>query len=1076
MPQNLEVRLSFLPNFTGLDRFVRGIENRMERVRALQLRLERGAQQTSQLLNTVATAASGAAVINFFRQGSQAGVEFNATLEQAELGIAAVLKQFDRKGEYQNFDDAITEAGNAIDLLKAKAISSPASFSALVQAFQGTVGPMTAANIQLRDQVDLIVNMSQALAGLGIRDEQILQETRALITGNINADAAAAKILGITAADITAAKQRGELFEFLSSKIAAFAEAGERGAGTLNTLKSNLGDAFEQRTADTATRLTDKLKEFYASATDFVQSPTFTALFTTLNDKIAGIVEAGSWLVEWMADLGALSQVFISIGSSAGTALVPILALGAAGVVLRGAFGGLLSLATPLRLLFVLLSGVDFVDAVRDMRLFNRELGTVKTFALANWGQRIAAGLAAVGVAAAALAVGSAVIKGLEQAAINRLEREDAIRQSMVDQTQELRDQVRAATTLAELRNVGTSAQEQAQALVTQIADLEERQQRAQANRDQAIANGADPFMASLSFRGLSKEEADRLPIMKQQLVELYRTMKLLRDPQAVLASQEQEAATKSNEAAVDELVKKLAELRIKWDEARLAQMAPGDRARELLARREALYAELDALGQDANDPRNEAQRLNLQIRIAAVTNDITAAQKELQQATEDTARAAQERELYLLETQALQAEAAGNTVLAEQLREQISELEQIRDLGEQHRDMVESRLEAERAVSAEKRAQLAIEQELSNRIANVRAALTVVQASPLLTDTQKEAAQRAAFDDVNRALEERIQLLQRQAQSASGDEAQTIQQRIDGYRAEQQAIEGQLAAIQQLTPRQGAIAGLVDYLNTIPTLAERARQSLGSIAQSLQQGIGRALDGLFTRTMKWGDAFREIGTSVVRGVLDSLINLASQWIVQQLIMAVMGKALQAAQLAALAPIAAAQAALWAPAATAASIATLGAAAVEGAAMAKAAILTSAIGFATGGLVSGPGTGTSDSIAARLSNGEFVQPAAAVSHYGADFMEAIRNRTFDPARAVASSITRPATASQGGGYGGGGAGGGMDPRAFVEAFAGKVQFVAVNSDAEARRIQQKGQAEGDIVIMVERNFGIRRKR
>lgn len=38
--------------------------------------------------------------------------------------------------------------------------------------------------------------------------------------------------------------------------------------------------------------------------------------------------------------------------------------------------------------------------------------------------------------------------------------------------------------------------------------------------------------------------------------------------------------------------------------------------------------------------------------------------------------------------------------------------------------------------------------------------------------------------------------------------------------------------------------------------------------------------------------------------------------------------------------------------------------------------------FAGGGRVSGPGTGTSDSILARLSNGEFVMRADAVSHYG----------------------------------------------------------------------------------------------
>lgn len=47
-------------------------------------------------------------------------------------------------------------------------------------------------------------------------------------------------------------------------------------------------------------------------------------------------------------------------------------------------------------------------------------------------------------------------------------------------------------------------------------------------------------------------------------------------------------------------------------------------------------------------------------------------------------------------------------------------------------------------------------------------------------------------------------------------------------------------------------------------------------------------------------------------------------------------------------------------------------------------------GFAEGGYVAGPGTATSDSIPARLSNGEYVMPADTVRHFGRDFMDGIR--------------------------------------------------------------------------------------
>lgn len=61
--------------------------------------------------------------------------------------------------------------------------------------------------------------------------------------------------------------------------------------------------------------------------------------------------------------------------------------------------------------------------------------------------------------------------------------------------------------------------------------------------------------------------------------------------------------------------------------------------------------------------------------------------------------------------------------------------------------------------------------------------------------------------------------------------------------------------------------------------------------------------------------------------------------------------------------------------------------------------LSGLFGFAGGGQVSGPGTGTSDSILAKLSNGEWVMRAAAVKHYGPRLMDAI-NRMSIPRTSI----------------------------------------------------------------------------
>lgn len=60
-------------------------------------------------------------------------------------------------------------------------------------------------------------------------------------------------------------------------------------------------------------------------------------------------------------------------------------------------------------------------------------------------------------------------------------------------------------------------------------------------------------------------------------------------------------------------------------------------------------------------------------------------------------------------------------------------------------------------------------------------------------------------------------------------------------------------------------------------------------------------------------------------------------------------------------------------------------------------------GYATGGLVSGPGTGTSDSIFARLSNGEYVMQASAVSMFGTGLLDQM-NAGLVPAFATGGGI------------------------------------------------------------------------
>ena len=62
--------------------------------------------------------------------------------------------------------------------------------------------------------------------------------------------------------------------------------------------------------------------------------------------------------------------------------------------------------------------------------------------------------------------------------------------------------------------------------------------------------------------------------------------------------------------------------------------------------------------------------------------------------------------------------------------------------------------------------------------------------------------------------------------------------------------------------------------------------------------------------------------------------------------------------------------------------------------------------FASGGAIRGPGSGTSDSIPARLSNGEYVINAKAAKKWGLPLLNAL-NAGRLPAFAAGGPVTRP---------------------------------------------------------------------
>ena len=307
MPQKVEILIEIAAKLKELDDSIKGMRTLNTESAATGVSLGR-------LQGIAGAALAGLGIGKWITEG----VQFNATLESAALGIAAVAKQANPE-KFKTFDDALAASAATIDLLKQKAAESPATFEQLVQGLQGISGAASAAGVSMKKQVDLVVIMSQTLAGMGIRSDQILQESRALLTGNINADAAAAKMLGITNEDIAKATQAGQLFEFLTGKMDAYAEAGKRGQNTFATALSNLEDATTQLKAKVSEPIFAVLSAEILNINAALKDPQIASGMAGMAQTLATLT---GMLLQLVQVLIRNSSLLATLGKMAGTAAV----------------------------------------------------------------------------------------------------------------------------------------------------------------------------------------------------------------------------------------------------------------------------------------------------------------------------------------------------------------------------------------------------------------------------------------------------------------------------------------------------------------------------------------------------------------------------------------------------------------------------------------------------------------------------------------------------------------------------------------------------------------------------------
>lgn len=387
---------------------------------------------------------------------------------------------------------------------------------------------------------------------------------------------------------------------------------------------------------------------------------------------------------------------------------------------------------------------------------------------------------------------------------------------------------------------------------------------------------------------------------------------------------------------------------------------------------------------------------------------------------------------------------------------------------------------------------------QLERQLATQRSEYSIAAAGVGMGDQQAQRMQQRL--QLEQQTNDRILQLRTELANASNEkQRQELQAQID---LEQEYLPKRLAALQAgfaqydaavTSPLNGWNAALANFQVNATNVAGQTQALFTGAFGSIQSSVGSAFESMTLDGQTFGESLSNITRTLLGGVINSLGQMAAQLAINQALQVTFGQtsaAVAGQQIAQAGAVAAAEAsgaaaaatakvaadgvatasslaatatttaaqtaaasttlAAWLPAALVASVGSFGAAAIVGgtALLAAFALIK---GFSTGGYVSGSGTGTSDSIPARLSNGEFVVNAQATKRNRA-LLEAINSNERVTVAGAGRSV--PVTQS------------GSTPTAAAAQSAPRVVVNLIEDRSRAGRVDQRTGEDGTQYIDV----------
>lgn len=266
----------------------------------------------------------------------QEGIRFNQVLEDARIGLAAIISNNfdirDAQGQLLSGVDAY-QAGLALaeqqmQKIRKATIETAFEFEDLLAALVAASSAVAGTNTDLDKTVDLVVKASRAASAIGLGPKEFATQIRQVLTGATRVQTRLAQALfpGQNATQINeqikSFRQAGTLVQELENRLQAFQFIANDIVNTFTALANNVGDAFKTfagaATLELFERVKDTLRFILSQVVDLSGegvklSPTFQKLANIFNiiagqlgSKLLGVVrDIFGWLERWVGSMSA---------------------------------------------------------------------------------------------------------------------------------------------------------------------------------------------------------------------------------------------------------------------------------------------------------------------------------------------------------------------------------------------------------------------------------------------------------------------------------------------------------------------------------------------------------------------------------------------------------------------------------------------------------------------------------------------------------------------------------------------------------------------------------------------------